>query len=382
MASFTQPTLFDAERILESIPDAFFALDTDWRFTYLNTRAEQMLRPRAALLGRSVWEEFPAAIGTAFDRQYRRVLSDQVAVVFEEYYPPPLDTWFEVRAFPSPEGISVYFRDITQKKALEEKQERLNERERNIAQQLQAALMPTIPERVPGMAIAEHYKAALSEEAAVGGDFYDVFPLETGCTALVVGDLSGKGLAAASQVATVRNMLRYALHRARTLIGAVTSLNGLLAKHRLLSGFATLFVGTYDKETHLLTYVNCGQEPALVWRAATGDVEELPSTGPILGAFENMDFEARGVALGPSDALVLFTDGLTEVGPSRREMLGIEGVAALLSPPFSSEEPMNPSQKAESLARRLIAGVDAAAAGGVMRDDMCLLVAVVEDGAG
>ena len=136
--------------------------------------------------------------------------------------------------------------------------ERLSQREHNIATQLQAALTPAIPDRVAGLALTKYYEAALNE-AMVGGDFYDVFPIENGCTALVVGDLSGKGLAAAAQVATVRNMLRYALYRSRTIVGAVKSLNSLLVEQELISGFATLFVGAYNSGKDgkgTLRYVN------------------------------------------------------------------------------------------------------------------------------
>ena len=227
------------------------------------------------------------------------------------------------------------------------------------------------------MALAKYYRAAL-DEAGVGGDFYDVFPIDNGCTALVVGDLSGKGLAAATQVATVRNMLRYALYRSRTLAGGLRSLNSLMAEQEMLTGFVTLFIGAYDGAADTLTYVNCGQEPALVRRAAGGPVERLPPTGPVLGSFAGAAFEERTVALGPGDAVAIFTDGLTEVGRSRREMLDIEGVADVLARSVIPAEAGSAEAVAEHLARGLIGGVDAAARGGVVRDDMCLLVGVVE----
>ncbi len=105
--------------ILESIPNAFFTLDEQWRFTYLNPQCEPLLqRARADLQGKSIWEEFPAAIGTAFETQYRRAAQEQVAVVFDEFY-PPLDTWFEVRAYPTPEGVAVYFYNINERKRAE-----------------------------------------------------------------------------------------------------------------------------------------------------------------------------------------------------------------------------------------------------------------------
>jgi signal transduction histidine kinase len=105
------------EAMLGSISDAFLALDREWRFTYLNDRAEQMLqRSRAELLGRCLWEEFPLAVGTTFEREYRRAVDGGTVVAFEAYYPPPLDTWYEVRAYPGPEGLAVYFQDVNERR--------------------------------------------------------------------------------------------------------------------------------------------------------------------------------------------------------------------------------------------------------------------------
>ena len=175
---------------------------------------------------------------------------------------------------------------------------RVAQRERNISQQLQAALQPELPGAVPGITLTRYYKPALAE-AGVGGDFFDCFAVEKNCTALVVGDLSGKGLAAAAQVATVRNMLRAFLYSQPTVAEAVTDLNRVLAENNLLTGFTTLWVGAFDGGTRTLTYVNCGQEPALVRRAATGQVEQLLPTGPILGFIENARYTEARVTLAP-----------------------------------------------------------------------------------
>ncbi|AFY76962.1 PAS domain S-box [Pleurocapsa sp. PCC 7327] len=106
--------------ILESIGDAFFTLDKEWRFTYINRQAELRLqRKREELLGKNVWNEFPEAVGSTFDREYHKAVSERVNVEFEEFY-PPLATWFEVHAYPSKEGLSVYFHDISDRKHREE----------------------------------------------------------------------------------------------------------------------------------------------------------------------------------------------------------------------------------------------------------------------
>ena len=107
-------------RILESITDAFFSLDLEWRFTYVNAEAEKLLqKTRDQLLGRVIWEEFPEAVGSTFYQQYHRAIAEQVSVAFEEFY-LPLATWFHVHAYPSADGVSVYFQDVTDRKRAEE----------------------------------------------------------------------------------------------------------------------------------------------------------------------------------------------------------------------------------------------------------------------
>jgi len=101
------------QRILESITDAFFALDTDWTFSYVNARAEEMLDAhRDDLLGENIWDAFPEAVESTFQHEYERAVNEQTTVQFVEYY-PPLECWFEVRAYPFRDGLSVYFRDVT-----------------------------------------------------------------------------------------------------------------------------------------------------------------------------------------------------------------------------------------------------------------------------
>ncbi len=116
LAERTAQTERERQRVaatLDSISDGFFALDREWRFTYVNDRAEQILgRSRSSLLGETLWTAFPEAVGTRFENEYTRAVAEQVKVVFEEYF-PPLEIWFEVRAYPGPEGLAVYFQDVT-----------------------------------------------------------------------------------------------------------------------------------------------------------------------------------------------------------------------------------------------------------------------------
>ena len=112
-------------RVLEAMNAAFFALDRQWRFTYVNAEAERVLHAsREELVGGEIWDLFPAAVGSNFEENYRGAMADGTERVFEAYYPAPLDAWYEVRAWPSPDGLSVYFLDVTDRLAAEERSRR------------------------------------------------------------------------------------------------------------------------------------------------------------------------------------------------------------------------------------------------------------------
>ena len=101
--------------------DAFFTLDSEWRFTYLNPQTEAILeRRREDLLGKNMWKEFPEGIGSEFEDAYRRALSQQEPVRFEAAY-EPLGRTIEVRIFPAAEGLAVYFSDVTAERKREER---------------------------------------------------------------------------------------------------------------------------------------------------------------------------------------------------------------------------------------------------------------------
>ncbi len=117
-----------AETILSSIDDGFVSFDDDWRFTYVNATAERLLqRTREGLIGRSVWDEYPAIVGTATEAGYRRAMGERVSVAFEAFY-APRQRWVDIRAYPTSDGgLSVYFRDATERKRAEEALRHLND---------------------------------------------------------------------------------------------------------------------------------------------------------------------------------------------------------------------------------------------------------------
>ena len=105
--------------ILEKTTDGFFAVDSDWNFTYVNAEAENMLgQKRDALLGHLIWDKFPALVGSVFQRNYEKVMAEKVAIEFEASDPSG-KIWYNVHAYRSNGGISVFFRDISERKKSE-----------------------------------------------------------------------------------------------------------------------------------------------------------------------------------------------------------------------------------------------------------------------
>lgn len=110
----------EISKILESITDGFYTVDHQWRVTYCNQKAEQFLqRSRTELLGQNLWNALPDIVGSTFEREYRKAIAQRISVRFEEFY-SPLQKWFEVYAYPSDEGLSVVFNDITKRKQVQE----------------------------------------------------------------------------------------------------------------------------------------------------------------------------------------------------------------------------------------------------------------------
>ncbi|MCK9451111.1 MAG: PAS domain S-box protein [Bacteroidales bacterium] len=113
--------------ILESMSDAFVALDNNWCYTYMNKKAGEIFdRNPEAMIGKHIWTEFPEGVGQPFHKNYEKAMKERVYIKFEEYY-PPYDKWFENRINPIEKGISIFFSDITERKKSEEEIKKLNE---------------------------------------------------------------------------------------------------------------------------------------------------------------------------------------------------------------------------------------------------------------
>jgi two-component system, cell cycle sensor histidine kinase and response regulator CckA len=122
---------------LESMTDALYTLDRDWRFTFLNQRAAELLRcERDEVLGQVVWEAFPGSVESPLFEAYHRAIEDQETQILEGFHYPSLGTWFSANVYPSEQGVAVYFRDVT-----EAHRARVALEEREVALERQAALL-------------------------------------------------------------------------------------------------------------------------------------------------------------------------------------------------------------------------------------------------
>lgn len=186
--------------------------------------------------------------------------------------------------------------------------ERRAAQELEIAKQVQTRLFP---QTLPQLATLD-YSGTCIQARQVGGDYYDFLDLGKERLGLVVGDISGKGIAAALLMANLQANLRsqcaIALDQPQRFLQLV---NRLLYENSIESAYATLFFAEYDDQTRGLRYVNCGHLPVLMLRH-DGTLEKLDSTCTVLGLFKEWDCSIGERLLRSGDTIVLYTDGVTE----------------------------------------------------------------------
>jgi phosphoserine phosphatase RsbU/P len=188
--------------------------------------------------------------------------------------------------------------------------ERLN-REVEIAREVQERLFPQKLPFITGLDYAGHCRPALG----VGGDYYDFLALPKGQLGIAIGDVSGKGIAAALMMASLQASLRSEATRApENLAAAVSNINRLLYEASSSNRYATFFYGQYDPAQRKFDYVNAGHNPPMVFPGSgeDGAVIRLESGGTVVGLLESVHYQQGSVRLSPGDLLVAFTDGISE----------------------------------------------------------------------
>ena len=203
------------------------------------------------------------------------------------------------------------------------------EDELEIGRKIQLGLLPDSNPNLPGYEFGVLYQAAQQ----VGGDFYDYcwVPGEDGALGLLIGDVSGKGVPAALFMAMCRTAIRSAALSGRSPAETLTAANVWIQKDNREDYFLSAICASLDPQSGSLTYANAGHNRPLLIHAASGKVEELRARGIILGVMDNIEIDEESVALRGGDALIFYTDGITEAFNAVGEPFGIERLQAVLA---------------------------------------------------
>ena len=270
--------------------------------------------------------------------------------------------------------------DMTERKQLEVTQSSLLRQQSRISETLQRVLLPQ-PNgvRFDGIEVATHYEPA-SDEALVGGDFCDAFPLGEHEVALVVGDVMGKGLGAAVATAEIKFTLRTLLRQYRDPAVALRLLNRLLFEsyrneQAQNPPLVPVAVAVANTRARYLRVSVAGAEPPMILRqdARTGAlrVQEVEGGGMLIGALPEEEYERQIVSMGEGDCFLMTTDGLTEVRDAvSGTFLGSKGVARLAYHALAARRPL------EDVTGTLLRSVRNYGGGAnALRDDVSLLLA-------
>jgi sigma-B regulation protein RsbU (phosphoserine phosphatase) len=198
----------------------------------------------------------------------------------------------------------------------EEQAKKRLEHEFATAREVQVALLPTSFVQPAHFEVAAHSVPC----RYVGGDFYDLLTLEDGRAALLLGDVSGKGISAALLASMAQGIIQALFDSQLSLSQLLTSLNRVLVRKSDSNRFITLFCALIDDDG-TFTFANAGHNPAILVRA-NGDTELLSTGSMLLGAFEVAEYQTQKIRLGPDDVVVIFSDGVTEAVDAANQMFG------------------------------------------------------------
>ena len=193
------------------------------------------------------------------------------------------------------------------------------DKELEVARNIQTQLMPRQIHEIEGMEIHGEYKPCFE----VGGDYFDVIPMDEYKTALVIADVSGKGAGAALLMSNLQASLRMAISVALPLKEIVYKINNIIIENSLPSQFITFFIAVWDQQSKSLQYINAGHNPPFILRT-NNRTKKLSPTGIALGIKENQTYKCQGIRLATNEILVIYTDGIEEFFNYQLEAFGVE----------------------------------------------------------
>ena len=237
-----------------------------------------------------------------------------------------------------------------------------------IAAEIQQSFLPDTITQIEGYEVAA--RSVMAKE--VGGDFFDVIPLEImplgkGQLGIMIADVSGKGIPAALFMALSRIVVRVnaTWHKGQP-DAAIRDANTIIANDAKSGMFVTLFYGFLDSGSRTLTYVNAGHNPPIHFHAADGTITTLPATGIAMGVLPDSAYTQRSVKMQAGDILVLYTDGITEAENAELAMFGTDRLDEIV---LSSR-----GLPADALCDRILAAVKSFAGDHPQSDDITLMV--------
>jgi sigma-B regulation protein RsbU (phosphoserine phosphatase) len=230
------------------------------------------------------------------------------------------------------------------------------------ARQIQARLLPEELPMAPGIELAAHY----SPFREIGGDFYQVSPIDARRWLIAMADVSGKGTSAALLTASLQALIPFAHANEASLETAVSAINRHLSRFAPPGRFITMVLGVFDVETRRFRYVNAGHNPPLAV-TSDGTTVRLTATGTPLGLFEMAPYTTAEVHLHAGTTCVFYTDGLVERANPADELYGEDRVIAVL-------RDSRPEAPAADVSARLLEDASVFARGVEAADDVALLV--------
>lgn len=242
--------------------------------------------------------------------------------------------------------------------------ERLN-RELEIAREVQQRLFPQVLPIVHGLDFAGYCRPA----SGVGGDYYDFIRLDDGSLGIAIGDVSGKGIAAALTMASLQASLRgQTIKPCETLSEMVQHVNRLVFEASAANRYATFFYAQYEAEQHRLRFVNAGHNAPILKRGLgpAAELMRLEEGGTVVGLFAQVAYQEASIAVQGGDVLVAFTDGITEALNEAGEEWGEEPLLEMLR--------RQEYRSAADLITAVLEQVDLFTTGTPQHDDMTLLV--------
>lgn len=260
------------------------------------------------------------------------VLSDGVRRIAEGDYRARVHVTSKDEIAQLAQAFNQMARDVEAHQRSAVEQERIR-RELELGRQIQHDMLPQAPLRL-GLTEVQGVSVPARE---VGGDFFNYFQLPSGQLALLVGDVSGKGVGAALLMANIQASLRTRLALGQDLASIARELDADIETNTPGGVYATLFVAMLDLETRQLRYVNAGHNAQYVLRRQ-GGIDQMPSSGLPVGLLSGHGYLEHQVQLAPGDLLFFYTDGCVEAEDEAGEMLGAERLEDLLRASVASSE--------------------------------------------